>query len=64
MIAALLTDNERLLVYAEKELNQARTFLPDVICVSNEDMDPKNIMWNNGNPRVIDLEYLNYGNPI
>ena len=29
-----------------------------------QDMDPKNIMWNNGNPWVIDLECLDYGNPI
>lgn len=38
--------------------------MPDIICVSNEDMDPKNIMWDNGNPWVIDLECLDYGNPI
>ena len=63
-IAALLADNEKLLTYAEKELNQARASLPDIICVSNEDMDPKNIMWDNGNPWVIDLECLDYGNPI
>ncbi len=62
--ASLLTDNEKLLIYAEKELNQARASLPDIICVSNEDMDPKNIMWDNGNPWVIDLECLDYGNPI
>lgn len=63
-IAALLADNEKLLIYAEKELNQARASLPDIICVSNEDLDPKNIMWDNGNPWVIDLECLDYGNPI
>ena len=63
-IADLLADNEKLLIYAEKELNQARGSLPDIICVSNEDMDPKNIMWDNGNPWVIDLECLAYGNPI
>lgn len=63
-IASLLTDNEELLIYAEKELNAARAALPDIICVSNENMDPKNIMWDNGNPWVIDLECLDYGNPI
>ena len=63
-IASLLADNEKLLIYAEKELNKARTSLPDIICVSDEDMDPKNIMWDNGNPWVIDLECLDYGNPI
>ena len=63
-IASLLVDNEELLIYAEKELNKARAALPDIICVSDEDMDPKNIIWDNGNPWVIDLECLDYGNPI
>lgn len=64
-IASLLEENEELLIYAEKELNKARTLLPDILCLSDEDMDPKNIMWDdNGNPWVIDLECLDYGNPI
>ncbi|MGN0401471.1 MAG: phosphotransferase [Acetatifactor sp.] len=63
-IASLLADNEELLVYAQEEMNKARAALPDVLCVSDEDMDPKNIMWDNGNPWVIDLECLDYGNPI
>lgn len=63
-IASLLAENEELLVYAEKEMNYARISLPDILCLSNEDMDPKNIMWDNGNPWVIDLECLDYGNPI
>ena len=63
-IASLLADNEKLLSYAERELNKARTALPDILCVSDEDMDPKNMMWDNGNPWVIDLECLDYGNPI
>lgn len=63
-ISSLLAENEQLLSYAVQELNRARASLPDVRCVSNEDMDPKNIMWNNGKPLVIDLECLDYGNPI
>lgn len=63
-VASLLEDNEELLVYAENELNKARTSLPSVLCLSNEDMDPKNIMWDNGVPWMIDLECLDYGNPI
>ena len=63
-IASLLEDNEELLVYAESELNRARASLPAMLCLSNEDMDPKNIMWDNGTPWVIDLECLDYGNPI
>ncbi len=63
-IASLLEDNEGLLVYAESELNKARASLPAVLCISNEDMDPKNIMWEGGIPWMIDLECLDYGNPI
>lgn len=63
-VASLLEDNEELLVYAENELNKARASLPAVLCLSNEDMDPKNIMWDNGIPWMIDLECLDYGNPI
>lgn len=33
-------------------------------CLSNEDMDPKNVMWENGSSWVIDLECLEYGNPM
>lgn len=63
-IASLLEDNEGLLVCIESELNKARASLPAILCLSNEDMDPKNIMWDNGIPWMIDLECLNYGNPI
>ncbi|SFC29242.1 hypothetical protein [Butyrivibrio sp. YAB3001] len=32
--------------------------------IINDDMDPKNIMWDKGEPFVIDLECLGYSNPI
>lgn len=63
-LASVLADNVPLLVYAEQELNAARASLPDIMCISNGDMDPKNVMWDQGNPWVIDLECLDYGNPI
>lgn len=63
-IGPILAENEELLVYAERELNKARASLPDMLCISDEDMDPKNIMWDHGNPWVIDLECLDYGNPV
>lgn len=63
-IASLLEDNEELLISVESELNKARASLPAVLCLSNEDMDPKNMMWDNGSPWMIDLECLDYGNPI
>ncbi|MBP3609418.1 MAG: aminoglycoside phosphotransferase family protein [Lachnospiraceae bacterium] len=62
--ASVLADNIQLLIHAEKELNAARSSLPDILCISNEDMDPKNVMWENGKPLVIDLECLDYGNPV
>lgn len=64
VIASLLEENEGLFVYVESELNKARASLPSVLCLSNEDMDPKNIMWDNGTPWMIDLECLDYGNPV
>ncbi len=63
-IASLLEEKEGFLVSAERELNKARASLPPVQCLSNEDMDPKNIMWDNGIPWMIDLECLDYGNPV
>lgn len=63
-ICSLLEDHEELLVHTESELSKARTLLPAILCLSDEDMDPKNIMWDNGIPWVIDLECLDYGNPI
>ncbi len=63
-VYGLLSDNEELIRYAESELNRARKLLPDIVRISDEDMDPKNVMWENGKPYVIDLECLNYGNPV
>ena len=62
-IIGLLGENLELLEYAQNQVNEARKNLPDIIRISDEDMDPKNVMWENGMPLVIDLECLNYGNP-
>ena len=62
-IADLLRENLALLEYAQNQVNEARQNLPDIIRISDEDMDPKNVMWENGKPLVIDLECLDYGNP-
>ena len=63
-IAPLLLENEQLLYYALDEMNKARLALPGIETIIDEDMDPKNVMWNKGKPVVIDLECLDYGNPI
>ena len=60
----LLKENLPLLDYAQNELNKARQSLPNITTIINEDMDPKNVMWDNGEPVVIDLECLDYGNPV
>lgn len=64
MIAPLLVDNLALLAEAQNKLNEARKNLPAMRAISNDDMDPKNIMWHDGKAYVIDLECLGYSNPI
>ena len=64
VIAPLLKENSVLLDYAQAAVNSARQALPDLECITDEDMDPKNVMWNDGKPVVIDLECLDYGNPV
>ena len=63
-VESLLKENLPLLNYAQTELNKARKSLPNIITIIDEDMDPKNVMWEDGEPVVIDLECLDYGNPI
>ena len=55
-IAAILKDSESLLLYAQDALNEARTALPGIECITDEDMDPKNVMWDGDKPFLIDLE--------
>ena len=63
-IESLLKENLPLLDYAKTELNKARQSLPNITTIIDEDMDPKNVMWKNDEPVVIDLECLDYGNPV
>ena len=63
-VEELLKENLPLLDYAQTELNKARQSLPNITTIIDEDMDPKNVMWENGAPVVIDLECLDYGNPV
>lgn len=64
VVAPLLKKNMALLEYAQDALNAARQALPDIACVTDGDMDPKNVMWEEGQPVVIDLECLDEGNPV
>ena len=63
-IAEILRENERMLYEVQEEMNCARRALPDIECITDDDMDPKNVMWHDGKPVVIDLECLDYGNPV
>lgn len=63
-VESLLKETLPLLDYAQTELNKARQSLPNITTIIDEDMDPKNVMWKNGEPVVIDLECLDYGNPV
>lgn len=56
--------NMMLLQAAQTGLNEARRALPSMRAPDDPDMDPKNIMWNEGKAYVIDLECLGYGNPV
>nr|MCR4789415.1 phosphotransferase [Lachnospiraceae bacterium] len=63
-IAEILEENRELLFQVQEELNEARMFLPGIECITDEDMDPKNVMWHEEKPVVIDLECLDHGNPV
>jgi hypothetical protein len=59
----LLDGNKGLLYNIQARGNIAQKKLPAVSCICNGDMDVKNVLWVGDNPRVIDLESLNYDNP-
>jgi len=63
-IADLLSNRIDTLEKAINKLNEARKKLPGIRAIINDDMDPKNVMWHDGKPYVIDLECLDYGNPV
>ncbi len=63
-IVQVLEENITLLEDAQKRLNEARKNLPAISVLSDDDMDPKNIMWHDGNAYIIDLECLGYSNPV
>ena len=63
-ILPLLAENLELLKASQIKLNQARKNLPAMKAITDDDMDPKNVMWYKGQPHIIDLECLDYGNPL
>lgn len=63
-ISQELTENRELLYRAQKEYNAALDSAPGVRCICDGDMDCKNVLWEEGQPFIIDLECLDYGNPF
>ena len=62
-IEPLLSQNRAILYNCLQKGNEAMKNLPRISCISNGDMDGKNVLWHKGKPLLIDLESLNYGNP-
>lgn len=52
-----------LLCLLQERGNSALPFLPRAAAICHNDLDPKNVLWNGGAYRVIDLECLSYGSP-
>ncbi len=46
-----------------KKLIEAFTILSEKLVISHRDLDPKNVLWNNGDPHIIDWEAAGYVNP-
>lgn len=63
-IADLLYNGRDLLYMSQKEYNSALNKIPPLTCICDGDMDSKNVLWVNGDPVIIDLECLGYGNPF
>jgi thiamine kinase-like enzyme len=62
-ISDILNDNRNLLYTSQNEGNIALKNVPSITTICNGDMDSKNVLWVKGEPKIIDLECLSYGNP-
>ena len=57
-----LTEEDKIILCdAQKAANEAT--LPPLSTICHNDMDPKNLLWNGSDCRIIDLECLGYGSP-
>ena len=57
----LANEDKALLQQAQEAANEA--ILPPLSTICHNDMDPKNVLWNGTDCRIIDLECLGYGSP-
>ena len=63
-LANILAEHLAVLDKAQERVAAAGRKLPSMSAISDGDWDPKNVMWLDGDPSVIDLECLDYANPI
>lgn len=59
-----LKENADLILKSQNHGNRARKKLPGILAVCHNDMDCKNVLWNEKDYRIIDLECLSYNNPM
>lgn len=53
---------DKLIVWT-KRMNEATSRLSESMVISHRDLDPKNVMWNDDQPYIIDWEAAGYVNP-
>ena len=63
-LSQLLARNRALLYESQAKGNQAMGKISSLRTICHNDLDYKNILWNNGSCRIIDLECLSWGNPF
>lgn len=51
------------IVNLNKKLIKASIRLSEKLVISHKDLDPKNVLWDDGNPHIIDWEAAGYVNP-
>ncbi len=59
----LLRENCHLFYDSQEKGNKAVKNIDPILSICHNDMDSKNVLWNDNNYRIIDLECLSYANP-
>lgn len=62
-LCQLLKVNRSILYECQTNGNLAIKKLPRVVCVCHNDMDTKNVLWQESDCKIIDLESLDYSSP-
>lgn len=59
----LLQENLELIRNCQEKANAALIRIPEAVTICHDDMDSKNVLWKDGEYRIIDLECLSYDSP-